>query len=109
MSRNQRDRAHWAKRYRELADWELMLPQCHQPQQDGEVRHVAVVFCKRSGPASDEDNLYGRLKVILDSLQKRKWIKDDSPRWITIEVSEERGRTGTVVTVFGDESKAGSA
>jgi predicted nucleic acid-binding Zn ribbon protein len=105
MSRNQRDRAHWAKRKKEIDQWALMIPQCHDPQQEGERRLVEVIFRKNSGPASDEDNMVARCKVILDALTRRGWIADDSPKWISLEVREERGPTTTIIGVSEEEKK----
>lgn len=99
MSRNTRDRTHWAKRAKELNDWTLLIPECHDPQQSGERRRVEVIFRKNAGPKSDVDNMYGRCKVICDALTRRGWIRDDSPTWIDLQVREERGETATIIAV----------
>lgn len=100
MNRNQRDRAHWAKRNRELNDWVLVLPQNHQPQPEGERRRVTITFYKRAGVTSDPDNLVARCKVPLDALVKRGWIADDSPKWIELVAGEARAAsTGTRIKI----------
>lgn len=104
MSRNARDRAHWAERKRELDDWTLLIPNCqkdHRQRKGDKRRLVEIVFRKSRGPLSDPDNLVARAKVPLDALVKRGWILDDSPEHIELRVREEvTGKKGqTVIAV----------
>lgn len=102
MTRNQRDRAHWARRSKELGDWTLMLPMAtfenHQGEDDPQ-RLIEIVFSKTRGPESDIDNLYGRCKVILDALQRRGWLYDDAPRYCALKPREETRAPQTQTTI----------
>lgn len=105
MSRNARDRAHWAERARELDDWKLLIPNCeaaHKQRKGDPRRLVEIVFRKARGPLSDPDNLHARCKVPLDALVHRGWILDDSPKHIVLQVREEvtgkRGSTHIAVS-----------
>lgn len=109
MTRNQRDRAHWAKRRKELEDWTYMIPIAApdnmQRKEDGP-RLVEIVFCKTRGPLSDTDNLYARCKVILDAMQRRGWLYDDSPRYCTLEVREDNRHTEAQTIIAVSESQS---
>ena len=114
MSRNERDRAHWAKRRKELEDWCYLIPMAHAPNKHmkGEPkRMVEILFCKKRGPMSDPDNLVGRVKVILDALQRRGWLYDDNPTYCQLEVREDNraDNTQTVIAVSEIQSEAAAA
>lgn len=109
MSRNARDRAHWAERKKELDDWTLLIPNCQEDlrQKKGDERRmVEIVFRKSRGPLSDPDNLHARCKVPLDALVKRGWILDDSPKHIVLKVREEvTGKKGSTHIAVSDAPK----
>lgn len=114
MSRNARDRAHWAERSRELADWTLLIPMCAEEfRQTNTRRRVEIVFRKARGPLSDPDNLTARAKVPLDALVRRKWLTDDSPKYLKLIVREEvtgkRGQTIIAVSEMKSLTPSGSA
>jgi len=101
LSRNARDRAHWAKRKKEkqvILDMIGTAPAAAR-QVEGR-RQVTIVFAKNAGPLSDSDNCTARLKDILDALVLAGWLADDAPRWCAVEASEERGPKGTTITLF---------
>lgn len=38
----------------------------------------------------DKDNLYGGAKATIDALKNHGLIKDDSPKWITLKITQEK-------------------
>jgi Holliday junction resolvase RusA-like endonuclease len=40
----------------------------------------------------DKDNLYSGAKCLVDALRRTRLIRDDSPRWLELEVEQEVDR-----------------
>lgn len=102
MPVNARRGKHWSALSREADDWKLLVPACplHQRQAVDRPRIVTITFVKTRGPLSDPDNLVGRSKPVLDALVFRKWMIDDAPRYVELDVCEEIGSpAGTRIEV----------
>lgn len=100
LAHNKARGAHWGTLAKEKKDWQMMVKQCHSPQTEGTKRRVEIVFRKSRGPLnSDRDNLFARCKPVLDALVSRGWIQDDAPRFIDLDVREERGPRATIIAV----------
>lgn len=103
MTRNERDRAHWGSRRRELNDWVLLVSTCPEAtrQKPGDPKRlVEIVFHKKRPPLSDDDNRVSRCKVPLDAIVRRGWLVDDSPEFCKLEAREEIGQhTQTVIAI----------
>jgi Holliday junction resolvase RusA-like endonuclease len=40
----------------------------------------------------DEDNLHAGAKILIDAIKDVRLIKDDSPKWIDLELRQEIGK-----------------
>lgn len=86
-------RSHWATRRRLLTRYEkeilaiLILPLLEFPKNKMSVRITSY-----RARLLDKDNLYFGAKVLVDALCRMRLIRDDSPRWLELEVEQEVDR-----------------
>lgn len=94
--------SHWASRknathWRERQEWAtwlradgagLGIPVLHA----GRTRKVVIIRClgPRQRRFDDENLLGGSVKALCDALRDLGWLKDDSPKWRVLDVSESR-------------------
>lgn len=90
-------------RLRRSMGWAVLVAGGHVPPASGP-RRVRIV--RRMGPRQlpyDDDNLAAGAKPLLDELVAHGLIRDDSPRWVSVEYAQERGSApGARVEVSDD-------
>jgi len=101
-SNNKLLRMHWAVRTREKEDWmnEVMvaMPVGSRGQHREEKKDVEIV--SHRSRRLDKDNLYGGAKQLIDALTYFGLIKDDSPKYCNLTVSQELSNNEkTVITI----------
>jgi hypothetical protein len=113
MTANERERSNRWDLAKEKNDWTLLIPLCAEKnqQKEGEMRVVQIMFCKKRGPRSDDDNLHFRCKSILDALVRRRWMIDDSPKYIILKVAETTNAraTQTIIAVTDPQALEAAA
>lgn len=106
-SMNERERAHWATRSRELNDITRELGYLALEQgvpQATTRRFVRVTIHKslRSRVTDDPANRDSRAKAVLDALVKLGYLRDDSDAWLDwggVVEGERRHVKATIVTI----------
>jgi len=84
-SLNQLLRFHWAKRKRLKDQYLLFLPARARVLK----KKMRVSICVYQPTRRfDIDNLYGSVKILIDSLRKNKLICQDSPKWLDLELTQ---------------------
>jgi len=104
---------HWARQYRygkalELEVWALLMAQMHGPVERATGRkHVTVTLYHRAR-RFDQDNAHRAAKPLLDALRRLGLIRNDSRRWLDLDIEQEvdRERPCTVVEI-DDAGKEG--
>ncbi len=105
MSMNERERAHWRTRARELFNitdaitWLALAQRIPKATGPRSVR-VEIVKGPNSHHRDDPGNLPARAKSILDALVSLDYLAGDNDRWLTgLEVVESRSLQGPMVRV----------
>lgn len=82
---------HWAAYKRLLQEWEWRLagalPKSRRWQHRDRVFRVTITSYRRR--LLDPDNLVHGCKPVLDAIKRLGLIRDDSPRWLDLEVKQE--------------------
>ena len=86
-SANQLLRMHYQARKRLMWEfmWEIRAAGIESRGNAGREKRTVRITSYR-GRMLDKDNLYGGAKVCLDAIKKMNLIRDDSPKWIELEV-----------------------
>lgn len=82
---------HWRHRQRNSKLWQQEI-NCalvgRKPEQPYPCAYIAIVRCGHG--ELDEDNLTGSVKPIIDALRYAKVLVDDSPKHMTLRVTQSR-------------------
>lgn len=101
-SQNVRDRIHWVKRRKNKADWAQEIWAALNGRTakffHGHKRKHVKITSLRSR-LLDEGNLWGGGKDLVDALKTMGLIRDDSPKWIDLEMKQRLGGKGTVIEI----------
>jgi Holliday junction resolvase RusA-like endonuclease len=98
-------REHWAvkRELRKRFGWVMLMEQRLQmptlPPAEG--KRAVKITIHRNRPL-DKDNLYSGCKPMIDAMRDIRLIKNDSPKWIELSVSQEachRGQERTEIEV----------
>ncbi len=101
-SQNTRDKWHWSKRSRDskqLERWIRTVAGVHQPADCHRYLHVHRVCRQR---ITDDANLRGGAKGLVDAVKRAGLIRDDTDELATITYSQATrgsGKSRTVITV----------
>jgi Holliday junction resolvase RusA-like endonuclease len=96
LSTNQLERIHWAakKKMRSRLAWDLRFAllaiEYPVPRDLAEVRpsKMRVKIRAYRKRRLDPDNAYGGVKVILDAMRDVGILRNDSPKWLDLEVEQ---------------------
>lgn len=99
LSRNILDRMHWAAKmklknlYRILIRNKMKLNKINSIDDYAKIQ--IEVYNKR---LMDIDNVWGGLKPFIDALRHEKYIHDDSPKYLDIEVKQIKSKNYKIIT-----------
>lgn len=83
-------RQHWATRRRLLTRYEWQIHSILGPVPlKFPSRKMKVRIVSYRARLLDKDNLYSGAKILIDALRRSRLIRDDSPRWLELEVEQE--------------------
>ena len=84
-SQNVRERAHWRSRRRQEKAWEMVI-RCQASVEDTTTtrRRLVKIISYRRQRITDEANLIGGAKGLVDCLVRAGLLVDDSDRWCSI-------------------------
>lgn len=96
ISLNKMLRQHWAKRRLYYREWKWLIRSKFigyplsflYPQ----TKKCIVIITQYRKRLLDKDNLLGSCKAVLDAIRYWGLIKDDSPKWIDLEVYQYIGK-----------------
>ncbi len=86
-------RSHWAIRRRLLNTYEWRMLSIIGPLRVRlPTKKMKVKIISYRARLLDKDNLYSGAKNLVDALRRTRLIRDDSPRWLELEVEQEVDR-----------------
>lgn len=95
ITRNERDRLHWAARRKERARWKSLIASVAGRAPRRKEKMVLCIYFSRPGRLQDPDNAQASAKDVIDALRSLGWIWDDSEKWLALTVIESPGEIGT--------------
>ena len=99
QSRNTFDRLHWAAKRRIRQEYELLI---RNKMRLGKVplaeeKKYKMVITSSRKRLLDLSNLYGGIKQLEDALCNEKFIWDDAPKYLDLEVIQVLGEPRTII------------
>ena len=97
---------HWRKREKKLKAAQIMVwaaaKQADIKPTLGRAK-VTITLSFKLTRRRDTDNLYSRIKGVLDGLVKGGWIVDDSTDWLDLSVKSAKGELSTCIEIESQE------
>ena len=81
-------RAHWGARCRERDSWIEYVHSVSGRRPRPVDRKVRLEVTVHRRKLQDPDNANASVKPLLDALKRTGWLRDDSPRWLDLSVTE---------------------
>ena len=92
-SRNAVDQWHWAKKQRLKHKYQILIRnEMRVKEVKGTCEKCSIKITCGVKRLMDIDNLIAGLKQFIDALAIERYIHDDSPRWLELEVKQEKSK-----------------
>ena len=92
-SRNAVDKWHWAKKQKLKREYQFMIrSEMNDKQIKGTCEKCSIKITCGVKRLMDIDNLIAGLKQFIDALCIERYIHDDSPKWLELEVKQEKSK-----------------
>lgn len=90
-SQNVRERQHWSKQQRELKAWTRWFLYSKRPGglDDATGKRCVAIIAYRTRRCSDQANLVGGCKGVIDALVRAKLLVDDSIEWMEASYTQD--------------------
>lgn len=84
-------RGSWRIAWRQSKDWRTYVSViCGRPKVPCKAKRRLEIITSRKRRL-DPDNAVASLKPVIDALKRAGWIRNDSPKWLELEVSQDVG------------------
>lgn len=102
-SQNKHNKQHWTKYSKYKCNWFTAIGFiCGKGNHQDKKQSIKITSVRKR--LIDVSNLWGGIKPIPDALIKFGHIKDDSPKWLEIDVvqilTKDKKEIGTIIEVF---------
>ena len=85
-------RQHWRLKQEKNA-WRVLLLSAGKDVRETQTPRQVIITSVRKR-LLDKDNLYGSVKLLVDSMVKLKWLVDDRPAYLDLEVRQKKIEKG---------------
>jgi len=92
-SRNAIDKWHWSKKQNLKREYQFLIRnEMNRKQIKGTCVKCSIKITCAVKRLMDIDNLIAGLKQFIDALALERYIHDDSPKWLELEVKQEKSK-----------------
>tara|TARA_Y100001973_G_C4906376_1_gene189704 strand:- start:103 stop:453 length:351 start_codon:yes stop_codon:yes gene_type:complete len=97
-SRNAVDKWHWAKKQRLKKEYQFLIrSEMNRNKIKGTCEKCSIKITCGVKRLMDIDNLIAGLKQFIDALCIERYIHDDSPKWLELQVKQEKSKQYKII------------